>query len=407
MFSKESEENAAFEMGRLKRTIETVMRDEGKTAPGALGFALSAASVLYGAGVALRNACYDTGVLDSKKLDCRVVSVGNLTAGGTGKTPMTIRLAVLLRRMGCRPVVISRGYGGHAEKEGAVVSDGREMRCDANVAGDEPFMMASRMQGVPVLVGGDRYKSGLRAASEFSPDIILMDDGFQHRRLHRDLDIVLVDAATMFGNKRLLPRGMLREPLRSIGRADAVVLTRCGGDCGTSRDEMQTLLRRLASGRGKRGVSDNMPIFRTRHKPCLASVQDGRTPLSAMITEQTTETGFAAISKARVFVFSGIAGNRSFRESVEEHAGTVTGSMFFPDHHRYSDEDLRRIADAAASGKPDFLATTEKDYVKVAGRMPTDIPVCVIGVRIVFLEEDERDFFRFLRNNFRSFTGLP
>ncbi len=375
------------------------MRDEENTAPPALYCALSAASVLYGAGVALRNAFYDTGVLDSGKLDCRVVSVGNLTAGGTGKTPMTIHLAALLRRMGYRPVVISRGYGGNAEKEGAVVSDGYELLCGSDVSGDEPFMMASAMRGVPVLVGGDRYKSGLRAVSEFDPDIILMDDGFQHRRLHRDLDIVLVDAATMFGNGRLLPRGMLREPLRSIGRADAVVLTRCAGDCEPSRAELQQMLRRPAIVRRKKGFSGRIPIFRARHEPYLSFIQNGKAPLSAIIQEQTPETGFSAISKTRLFVFSGIAGNHSFKETVEEYAGSVGGSMFFPDHHRYSDEDLRRIAAAAASGKADFLATTEKDYVKVAGRMPADIPVCVIGIRIVFVGEDEHDFLRFLRHN--------
>ena len=389
-------------MERLKRKIEGVMRGEAKTASPALYYALSAVSVLYGAGVALRNAFYDTGVLGSGKLDRRVVSVGNLTAGGTGKTPMTIFLAVSLRRMGCRPVVISRGYGGDAEKKGAVVSDGYKLLCGSDVSGDEPFMMASCMRGIPVLVGGDRYKSGLRAVSEFDPDIILMDDGFQHRRLHRDLDIVLVDAATMFGNGRLIPRGMLREPLRSIGRADAVVLTRCVGDCNTSRDKLQKMLSRPAIAQKKRGFSGRMPIFRARHESYLSFKQDGRAPIAATIPEQTPETGFSAISKARVFVFSGIAGNRSFKKTVEEHAGIVTGSMFFPDHHRYSDEELRRIADAAASGGADFLATTEKDYVRVAGRMPADIPVCVIGVRIVFVEEDEHAFLRFLRHNLQS-----
>ncbi len=389
-------------MERLKRTIEAVMRGEAKTASPALYHALSAASVLYGSGVALRNAFYDTGVLGSVKLECRVVSVGNLTAGGTGKTPMTIHLAVLLRRMGYRPVVISRGYGGDAEKEGAVVSDGYELLCGSGVSGDEPFMMASGMRGVPVLVGGDRYKSGLRAVSEFDPDIILMDDGFQHRRLHRDLDIMLVDAATMFGNGWLLPRGVLREPLRSIGRADAVVLTRCAGDCNTSRAELQKMLSRPAITRREKRFSGGIPIFRARHEAYLSFTQDGRSPIADSIPEKTPEIGFSAISKARVFVFSGIAGNRSFKETVEEHAGIVTGSMFFPDHHRYSDEDLRRIAAAAASGKADFLATTEKDYVRVAGRMPADIPVCVIGVRIVFVGEDGQEFLRFLRHKLQS-----
>lgn len=157
---------------------------------------------------------------------------------------MTIYLATMLRQMGHRVVILSRGYGGRAEKTGIVVSDGYEILCEPEVAGDEPFMMASKSRGVPVLVGGDRYKSGMRAISEFDPDTILLDDGFQHRRLRRDLDLVLVDADNMLGNGYLMPRGVLREPASSLERGNAIIFTRCRDDCDAPVHAMMTRLRR-------------------------------------------------------------------------------------------------------------------------------------------------------------------
>lgn len=367
----------------IKEKIEQVMTADPAAGKGPVGTFLRAGSLLYGAGVKLKNTGYDTGLLAARKLPCPVISIGNIVAGGTGKTPMTIHTASLLKQMGRRPVVLSRGYGGRAEKKGIVVSDGYELLCDPETAGDEPFMMASKIRGVPVLVGGDRYKSGMRAVLEFAPDVIVLDDAFQHRRLHRDLDLVLVDAARMFGNGCLLPRGMLREPISALGRSDAIVLTRCGADC----DLPVGLLPDF----------DAKPVFRTDHATFLSGVMDGAAPLPHYVPPENPESGFSRLADSRVFAFSGIARNQPFFDAVENKAKGIAGHRAFPDHHRYTDAEIGQIASDAASAGADLLVTTEKDYVRVAGRVPGDIPVAVIGVKIVFMENDASEFIDFIR----------
>ncbi len=373
------------------------MTADANAEPSALGTLLRAGSALYGAGVRLKNAGYDSGFLTGKKLPCRVISIGNIVAGGTGKTPMTIYLSTMLKRMGHRPVVLSRGYGGLAEKKGIVVSDGYEILCGPEIAGDEPVMMAAQLRGVPVIVGGDRYKSGRRAVSEFDPDMIVLDDGFQHRRLRRNLDLVLLDARNLFGNGHLIPRGMLREHVSALRRSSAIVFTRCGTGCDAAVNAMghqrvNVLPEDPAGFRGK-------PIFRTDHAPFLSGIYDGAAPLPQDILPETAESGFSPLEQANVFVFSGIAGNRDFLAVVENNAARVVGHEAFPDHHSYTDAEIRGIVDRAASEGADFLVTTEKDYVRIAGKIPGDIPIAVIGVKIVFMNGDESLFARFIRQH--------
>ena len=368
-------------MNLLRKRIETLVSGSDTGDRPLLDNVLLGASFLYGAGVKFKNFGYDYSVFREKKLPCRVVSIGNIVAGGTGKTPMAIYLATLLRQRGHRPVVLSRGYGGEAEKKGAVVSDGHRILCNCWVSGDEPFMMASRIRGVPVIVGGNRYKSGRDAVLEFDPDIILLDDGFQHRRLHRDLNLVLVDARKMHGNGHLLPRGPLREPACALRRSDAIILTRCTGE------------NRL------NGTHAGKPVFRTRHAAFVSGVYDGLTPLpDAIHAKEPTGTDFSLIEKASVFVFSGIAGSQEFLTSIKNNAKRVVGSMAFPDHHPYTDEELEQVAITAGTSRADYLVTTAKDYVRVAGRIPGEIPIVVVDVRIVFNNQDESAFIRFLAN---------
>ena len=209
----------------------------GETVPGPLlHFLLTFLSTLYGIGVRLRMILYDQGFFQTRKLPCAVISIGNLTVGGTGKTPMTIYLAQLLNGLGYKPAVISRGYKGLLEKKGGVVSDRQKVLLSPEVAGDEPFMMAQKLKEIPVLVGADRFRTGMKAVEQFSPDVIIFDDAFQHRRLKRDLDIVLIDDRTFLGNRHLLPRGILREPVAGISRGDLFVLTRCN-DMSNSSSE--------------------------------------------------------------------------------------------------------------------------------------------------------------------------
>lgn len=379
-----------------RRKIEAIMNGDGFSGKTSLGAFLFAASMVYGAGVRLRNACYDSGLFHGKELPCRIVSIGNIVAGGTGKTPMTIAVADMLKHMGHRPVILSRGYGGHAEKTGIVVSDGYELLCGPAMAGDEPFMMASKSRGVPVLAGSDRYKSGMHAISEFDPDVILLDDGFQHRRLHRNLDLLLLDAGNMFGNGYLVPRGVLREPVTALKRSDAVIFTRCGSAPEIpDHAAMAGRLTRIAP-QASEGLHEK-PVFQSNHVPFLTGIREGHAPFPMGIPTTSAESDVSVLMGSNVFVFSGIARNRDFLTAVETHAGRVAGHMAFPDHHPYTDAECEEIMRRAVAAGADVLATTEKDYVRVAGKMPGDVPIAVVGVKIIFTGDDEAAFVRFIR----------
>ena len=188
---------------------------------------LVTASCLYQAGSGLRLRLYRSGLLKPKRLPCFVISIGNIMAGGVGKTPMAIYLAELLTKMGKRPVVISRGYKGSLKTGAGIVSNGETIFLDTDVAGDEPYMMVRR-KTFPVVVGKDRYTAGMLAIEQLNPDVIVLDDAFAHVKLERDLDILLFDHDRPLGNNRMLPAGRLREtPFMSKKRAHAIVLTRC------------------------------------------------------------------------------------------------------------------------------------------------------------------------------------
>ena len=191
-----------------------------------LGYFLSMASKIYGGGVKLRQKLYQKGLVKSKRLPCMVISVGNLSVGGTGKTPMTIYLANLIQDFGNKAVVISRGYKGRAEKAGGIVSDGKVLLMGPETAGDEPYMMAVKLKNVPVIVGKNRFEAGMLAVRTFKPEVLVLDDAFQHLKLERDLDLVLLDCQRPFGNGHMLPRGIMREPVSALSRADALILTR-------------------------------------------------------------------------------------------------------------------------------------------------------------------------------------
>ncbi|MGA7827882.1 MAG: tetraacyldisaccharide 4'-kinase, partial [Geobacteraceae bacterium] len=183
-------------------------------------------ALVYGVIVRMRAFLYVRGILSSFRLDVPVISVGNLSVGGTGKTPMSILVARLLIARGKRVVVLSRGYGGAGGAAVRLVSDGFRILLPASEAGDEPVLLAHSVPGLIVLTGSDRYRAGLEALKRFNPDIVLLDDGYQHLRLQRDLNILLLNAAKPFGNGWTLPAGLLREPCSALRRADLIVYTR-------------------------------------------------------------------------------------------------------------------------------------------------------------------------------------
>ena len=351
--------------------------------PGLPAWWLSVIARLYGRVLAARARWYDTGRLPSKRLACKVVSVGNITVGGTGKTPMTLRLAREFVASGFRTAIVSRGYRGAAEAAGGIVSDGRTLLMDAASAGDEPFMMAETLiasqTDVPVVVGRNRYAAGLRALSRFAPEIILLDDAFQHLGLQRDLDLLLLDGRAPFGNDHILPRGPLREPLSALARADAVILTRCPpGFVMADRDREKL----------PRGI----PVFRAFHRPLVRKIIRKATPASSGLDAARPKT---AVNGTKVFAFSGIARNREFILTTESLGFRMTGQTGFPDHHPYTPSDLAALSNAALASGAGAIATTEKDYARLDRGFPWPLDLFIIGIEMDF-RADEAAFRRFI-----------
>ena len=340
--------------------------DDSKLASG-----LRLLSRFYGAAIRLRAFGYQSGYPKTNKLPCKVISIGNIAVGGTGKTPMTIYLAEMLNRLGFKPVVISRGYKGRAEKRGGIVSDGRTFFMTAEKTGDEPLMMARRLQtiGVPVVVGRNRFRSGTLAVRVFRPDVILLDDAYQHLKLWRDLNLVLLDGTHPFGNTHLLPRGTLREPVSALDRGDIFVLTR------TEEDDTAAVGR-------LHGIVGNRPVFTAFHKPFIsrwvaAGSRHRQTPADV---RAAATFGLLSLWDRRVFGFSGIAGNDGFRETLESLGCDLTGFTGFADHHPYSSDDVAALLHAAGQSGAEILCTTEKDSIRLARKRPWPIDLVVIGI---------------------------
>lgn len=357
----------------MKQQVAALMAAGTRRAPAA-GL-MSLFSKVYGGVMAVRAACYNRQLLvKSRRLPCRVICVGNLTAGGTGKTPMAIFLARRLVRKGYRVVMVSRGYRGRAEKVGGVVSDGRQILMDAATAGDEPYLMARSLPDVPVVVGGDRFRAGMIATSQLGAQVVILDDAFQHMALDRDFNLVLMDAGSPLGNGHLLPRGELREPVSALRRAHAVILTRA------DRLTDLSLARRLEQIKPKAAPA---PVFTASHVTRIRGViPAGGRQMDVPSPVGGQDTDFA---DARALVFSGVARNDDVHRSVAGLGVRMVRRMTFSDHHYYTDKDHGAIAEAAQSSGADWLITTEKDYVRFAGRFIWPRPLVVIGVNVCLL----------------------
>ncbi len=338
-------------------------------------------SLGYKAGVRLRVAMYRTGILKSKKLACPVISIGNITAGGSGKTPVAQYLGALLTEMGHRPVVVSRGYGGNSKKKAAVVGDGSRVFMDAGAAGDEPYMMA---QGkcFPVVVGKRRYDAGRLALERFDSDLIIMDDGFQHMALARDLNLVLFDYDSPLGNGRMLPAGRLRESVSTAReRIHAIILTRCPvpETGGPGNMASPAILSRFPG----------MPFFYTRHQPFLSGFYP-------QTEKEDVPDGLGALKKKRAVLFSGISRNDSFRETITRFGVKVVGHLEFQDHYSYKRADFKDIQEQTNALGADVILTTEKDWVKVERGAEWETDIAVVGIRIAF--ENPESFKLFVKS---------
>ena len=301
-------------------------------------------SRLYGLAMRARAALYARGLLRQQSLPCRVISVGNLTLGGTGKTPVVIALAKALRDRGRKVAVISRGYKRRRGTSILEVSDGHALRGHPGDSGDEPFLIAQRCPGVPVVVGADRPLVGRYLVDRYRVDTVILDDGYQHLALRRDMDILVLDASAPFGNGYLLPRGRLREPLSAIGRASAVLVTRA-----SHAGRLEELKDRVTA------VAPMVPIWITDFA-ASAVVQVGG---SASVEP-------SALKGERVLAVSGVGNPESFRRLLAVVGSTVVDHCVFADHHAYSQDDLGRIRRSAEQAGVDRIVTTEKDAVKLA-----------------------------------------
>ena len=338
--------------------------------------ALLPLSGIYGTAALLRRKIYTARVRETKRLPCPTISIGNMTTGGTGKTPMTIYLAGLLQNAGLNPLIVSRGYRGSASAEGGIVSDGRDILMDAGRSGDEPLLMAERLTGVPVAVGRKRYAIAMEAIGRFSPDVILLDDGFQHFQLARDIDIVLLDYTRPFGNNRLLPAGTLREPPTVIRLADIVVFTRADNPGRPHHHNLQKI------------VGDK-PVFYARHEPIIIHRIAG----DAVKTAADGQAGIDALADHRAYIFCGLADNRTFLEGARRLSAEIAGHWFFRDHHAYTPADLAGIFRRARECRADIMLTSGKDYVKFRERMPPGLPCELVVIDAAISISDRADGF--------------
>lgn len=328
----------------------------------------------YGAAMQYRARLYQHRWLASHRLPCKVVSVGNITIGGTGKTPMALYLARMINAAGCRTAVVSRGYKGRAETRGGVVSDGHVLRMDSDTAGDEPYLMAQQLlaSGVPVIVGRNRVRAGWLAVERFQTEVLVLDDGFQHLRLQRDLDLVLLDAARPFGNGHMLPRGILREPLSALSRADACLLTRCPPAIVGRK-----LFHENAKKRRQTSVAGAQRVFPAAHEPYLAEwISEGRPD------RQIEMPPLEELLRQPVFVFSGIARNDDFKAALCQMGFDLRGWTGFDDHHRYTRADLTALETRADRRGAKIMVTTQKDRVKIDPAWIRCMPLLVVGVQM-------------------------
>lgn len=359
-------------MDSWRSRLQGTMSDDGRNS-GPLARLLYGCSRLYGRIVQarVRHLQHSTGGI--KRLPRPVISVGNLTTGGTGKTPMTAYLAGLLQSWGLAPVILSRGYGGAAEKSGLVVSNGQGPRVPAALAGDEAYLLAKRLPTVPVVVGQDRYAMGIKALEQLKPVCFILDDGYQHIQLHRDLNLVLLDYRRPFGNGHLLPRGHLREPPTALERADALVLTRSDLNASETPE--------LGPGLGGKS------IFRSAHRSVVTQrwARGQRVP-------DTSEGRIP--DEQRVFVFSGLGDNAVFREVSAALGGRQVGWRAFGDHHPYSQGDVADIKVAAKAAGASALLTTAKDFVRLPQAVDWGVELWVADAELIFAGDDFQCFVR-------------
>ena len=334
---------------------------------------LSIMSIIYRFLVSLRLWLYKSRIKREHNLGCLVVSIGNLTVGGTGKTPIVEKFAKALTAGGRRVAILSRGYKSAkpslktkikskiqgnpiSQEPPRVVTDGKDVFLDSETAGDEPYMLATNLDGVAIVVDKDRVKAGLHAIKEFDVDTLLLDDGLQYLRLKHRLDVVLIDKYSPFGNEKLLPRGTLREPPKNLKRASYIFITKCDGNPNRTAE-----------------------IIECAHKPkYLENIYNGeKLPLKHLEGKD-------------IGTVSGIAVPESFEDGLKNLGANVELTRRYTDHHRYRKREIQKFIDQCLNRDLDMIVTTEKDYVRFPDvDLNENMPIFFLRVEIGILSNEE------------------
>ena len=363
-------------------TIDVIYGRRAGAGPAVYGAFLQSLSWLFNGIAQARLWLYRHRIFHDQPLGCLVVVVGNLTVGGTGKTPVVEKFARALHDRGRKVAILSRGYKSksvplwkkwwwsltHAEEPPPrIVSDGRRVLLDSEQAGDEPYMLARNLPGVIVLVDKNRVKAGEFAIKKFGCDTLVLDDGFQYLPLKGRLNLLLVDKTNPFGNGHLLPRGILREPIKHLKRASYIFLTKSNGQ----RDpELEALIAEHNPG---------VDIIECAHRPqylqrfgVALDAPDARMPLTFL-------------KGRRVFAFSGIATPESFEKFLRDLGASLVGRERFLDHYRFEKEDIAELFTLAQAERAECLVTTEKDAVRISESLPCPLPMYYLRLEIEIL----------------------
>lgn len=334
-------------------------------------------SYLYKFAVQTKLSLFNWGILRKVKLPAYVISVGNLTVGGTGKTPTAQKIAEIMSNRGYRVVILNRGYRSHWDKNIGVVSDGKQISMTAYEAGDEAYLMAKTLPNIPVIIGKNRAVTGKYAVEHFQAEVIVMDDGYQHWRLARDLDIVLVDTITMFGNGNVLPRGILREPLKNLNRADLFIFTKTNQSSAMNKILLRETIARY---------NNQAPIAESIHKP------QNFVEIGEWYNNAGRQIALESLQGKKVIVFSAIGNPVSFEQTVVSMGVTLLEAVRYPDHHDYGMSEMQYISDRAKELNAVAVITTTKDAVKIPTEFiysDREMPLYVLNMEIEITDNYE------------------
>ncbi len=307
-------------------------------------------SIFYYIAITLRNFFYDISIFKKTKVDAAVVSIGNITTGGTGKTPLVAWLCNYFAEKNIKTAVLTRGY-----------------KLKSSDLADEPVILAKNCPDTEIIIDTDRAQGAKKAIAEYNAKLLIMDDGFQHRKLARDVDIVAVDATEPFGMGKLLPAGFLREPLGSLKRADAVVITRINQ---TQPENIENIKETILK------IKPDMVFASAVHKPiCAGLIKDKRIALDEL-------------KGKRIYAFCGIGNPDAFFQTLSELALNIVGKRVYNDHHRYAQSDIMDIFSDSRAEKAELIITTQKDWIKTAllNMEKIDLPVAWLAVELEFIQ---------------------